>query len=57
MKKRSLKSQIISFCFTLVLIALAVFVFKNVNWTDYVIIGIGVLELIEIIVTLAQRKK
>ena len=55
MKKRSLKSQLISFCFTLVLIALSVFVFKNVNWIDYIIIGIGVLELIEIIVTIAKR--
>lgn len=55
--KSSFKWQIIAFCFTLVLIAIAVFVFKNFTSEDYILIVIGVLELIGIIIALAQRKK
>ena len=55
--KSSFKWQIISFCFTLVLIAIAVFVFKDFNSSDYILIVIGVLELVGIIIALAQRKK
>ena len=55
--KSSFKWQIIAFCFTLVLIAIAVFVFKDFNSGDYILIVVGVLELIGIIIALAQRKK
>ena len=55
--KSSFKWQIIAFCFTLVLIAIAVFVFKNFTSADYILIVIGVLELAGIIVALVQRKK
>ena len=55
--KSSFKWQIIAFCFTLVLIAIAVFVFKNFTSADYILIVIAVLELAGIIVALAQRKK
>ena len=55
--KNSFKWQIIAFCFTLVLIAIAVFVFKDFNSGDYILIVVGVLELIGIIIALAQRKK
>ena len=57
MKKGNLKVQIICFCVTLVLLAISVFVFKDMKTSDYVLIAIAVLELIGIIVTLTQRKK
>ena len=57
MKKDSLKIQIICFCVTLILLAISVFVFKNVKHSDYILAVVAVLELIGIILTLVKRKK
>ena len=57
MKKDSLKVQIICFCVTLILLAISVFVFKNVKHSDYILAVLAVLELIGIILTLVKRKK
>ena len=53
----SLKSQVISFCITLVLILISVFVFKNVTIVDYILMILGAVELIMIIMMLVKRKK
>ena len=57
MKKDSLNVLIICFVFTLVLLAISVFVFKNMKHSDYVLIVVAVVELIGIILTLVKRKQ
>jgi len=53
----SLRNQLISFGITLVLLAVSLFAFKSFDWTDYILIGIGSIELIQLIVTLVKMKK
>lgn len=55
MKKGNLKIQIIVFCFTLLLLSISMFVFKNMKSSDYVLIVVAVLELIGIILTLVKK--
>lgn len=54
---KSLKSQLLSFGFTLVILAISIFGFKQMNVIDYILIGVGVLELIGIVIALVQGKK
>jgi len=55
--KKPLKSQLFSFGLTLVILAISIFVFKQVDIWDYILIGVGALELIGIIVTLVRGKQ
>jgi len=57
MKNDHLVLQIVCFCFTLALLAISFFAFKDDVKADIVLIIVGVLELIGIIITLLQRRK
>lgn len=53
----TLRNQLIGFGITLVLLAISLFAFKSFDWTDYILIGIGTIELIRIIATVVKLKK
>ena len=53
----SLRNQLISFGITLVLLGVSLFAFKSFDWADYILIGIGTIELIRIIATVVKLKK
>lgn len=53
----SLRNQLISFGVTLVLLGVSLFAFKSFDWADYILIGIGTIELIRIIATVVKLKK
>lgn len=46
-----------SFGITLVLLGVSLFAFKSFDWADYILIGIGTIELIRIIATVVKLKK
>ena len=56
MKNDHLVLQIVCFCFTLVLLAISFFAFKDDVKADIVLVIVGVPELIGIVITLAQRR-
>lgn len=53
----TLRNQLIGFGITLVLLAISLFAFKSFGWTDWVLIGIGSIEVLQIISTLVKMKK
>ncbi len=53
----TLRNQLIGFGITLVLLAISLFAFKSFDWTDWVLIGIGSIEVLQIISTLVKMKK
>lgn len=55
--KATLIIQIICLCITLVLIALAAFVFKNMTRSDYVLIVVALLDAVSIVFTVRKMKK
>lgn len=53
----TLRNQLIGFGITLVLLAISLFAFKSFDWMDWVLIGIGSIEVLQIISTLVKMKK